>query len=615
MKFQKVLTLMSVTLMLLSATAATIGLSTSTASAATYGDFEYAFVGTTGVKITGYSGPGGEVIIPTYIDGVRVIEIAGSAFQGEGAITSITIPDTVTSVGARAFEHCTSLTSATIGSGVTKISQSMFRGCTALAYVYIPGSVRTIDSYAFYDNTALTTITIPSSVTDIMPLAFGNNYNLVTMIFEGNAPGVSSNSIFNHNSELRAYYHAGKTGFNDPLADRIPTVQLGSSGPTAPNNLTATLGYGQVTLSWDAPTYSGTAGIHHYVIFMDNNEEQGTTEGTSFTIGGLENGAIHSFYVIAHDGTTIGQSSMILTAIPLGVSITFPAVDNAYYTSRTGTIEWAVDASYEVDLTEVSIDGGTWTTVTGTSYRFTVLTDGEHIAKVRATNFVGNTETTSRTFIVDTVTPGIAAKSPTGTGVAIGSVINITFSEAMNQNSVTIDVNGIDGRVTWDGNTATFAPASPLDYDTKYVIEVIGEDLAGNPMEFMWQFTTLKDEGSIYGVIRDADGKAVADAKVTLSNGMTATTNASGYFLLEHVPSGNYTLSVVKDGYVYMEKYVDVTAGQSTDAGALSLKAAEGGSSWYIYAVVLAVVAVAAILFVLIRRDRSSGPKEGEPKE
>ncbi|WP_162137665.1 beta-sandwich domain-containing protein [Methanomassiliicoccus luminyensis] len=598
MKFQKVLTLMSVALMLLSATAATIGLSTSTASAARFGDFEYAFIDSTKVKITSYEGLGGEVTIPRFLDGMSVVEIAEGAFQNERTIISVTIPDSVTIIGDGAF-----------------------RGCTALQHVSIPGTVETIGSFTFYDNHALTSITIPSSVQKIEPLAFWNDYNLATIVFEGPAPAVDTNWIMNPNYGLIAYYLPANAGsFPSELRGGVPTAQLGAKA-TAPNNLTAISANGEVTLFWDAPTYLGNPSIDQYAIYINVGGEEyrhgiiGAMNNPRYTVSGLDNGTMYSFYVKALRGSINGQNSTVVAAIPLGVSIEYPSEDGAYYTSRTDTISWTIDASVLTELTETSIDGGPWTKVDGTSYQFTVQSDGEHTAKVRATSFVGNTETMFRMFIVDTKAPSVDAKSPTGTDIAIGSVINVTFSEAMNQSSVSIDVDEIDGQIRWDGDTATFTPASVLDYGTKYTVAVTGKDLAGNPMEFMWQFTTLKDEGSIYGVIRDADGKAVADAKVTLSNGMTTTTNASGYFLLEHVPSGNYTLSVAKDGYVYMEKYVDVTAGQSTDAGALSLKAAEGGSSWYIYAVVLAVVAVAAILFVLIRRDRSGGPKEGDPKE
>lgn len=586
MKQHKVPALIFVLLMLLSATAAIIGPSAGTASAATYGDFEYMFIDGANVKITGYNGPGGAVAIPPYIDDMVVAEIAEAAFQNEREITSVSIPDSVTTLGDGAF-----------------------RGCTALQYVRISENVETIGSFTFYDNHALTSITIPSSVQTIKSLAFWNDHDLITIVFNGIAPSLGTNWIINPNSGLIAYYYpANAESFPSSLRGGVPTSQLGE-GATAPNNLTAVSVDGQVTLTWDAPTNLGTAGIDQYVIYVDE-VRRGTIQATNhprFTVSGLENGTAYSFFVRALSGTINGQNSTVVAAIPLGVSIDYPSVNGAYHTSRSGTIEWGIEAINEVRTTEVSIDGGAWTEASGTSYEFTVASDGEHTAQVRVTSFVDNTETVARTFIVDTVAPTVVGKLPTGTDIAIESVVNVTFSEVMDATSVTIYVNGIDGEVTWSGNTATFTPDSLLAYDTQYTVAVNGKDLAGNSMESMWQFTTLKDEGTIVGVIRDIDGDPVDGAKVKLSNGMTATTDAEGYFILEHVPSGNYTLSAVKDGYTYMERYVNVTAGETADIGMLSLKASGGGSSWLIIAVVLIVATVAILIFALVRRDRMGG--------
>ena len=53
------------------------------------------------------------------------------------SITSIQIPDGVTSIRASAFERCTSLTSITIGNGITSIGDSAFYGCSSLARVTV----------------------------------------------------------------------------------------------------------------------------------------------------------------------------------------------------------------------------------------------------------------------------------------------------------------------------------------------------------------------------------------------------------------------------------------------------------------------------------------------
>ena len=119
---------------------------------------DYAFEGCTGLT---------SITIP---DGVT--SIGGGAFYGCSALTSITIPDSVTSIGDYAFEGCTGLTSITIPDGVTSIGGGAFYGCSALTSITIPDSVTSIGDQAFYGCSALTSITIPDSVTSIGDRAF-----------------------------------------------------------------------------------------------------------------------------------------------------------------------------------------------------------------------------------------------------------------------------------------------------------------------------------------------------------------------------------------------------------------------------------------------------------
>ena len=107
------------------------------------------------------------VIIP---EGVTSIE--GSAFKGCSSLTSINIPEGVTSIGHGAFFKCSSLTSVNIPEGVTSIGENVFSLCSSLTSVNIPEGVKKIEKYTFDGCSSLTSITIPKSVRKIGEFAF-----------------------------------------------------------------------------------------------------------------------------------------------------------------------------------------------------------------------------------------------------------------------------------------------------------------------------------------------------------------------------------------------------------------------------------------------------------
>ena len=88
-----------------------------------------------------------------------------STYYIPGSLKSVTITGGNILYGA--FCNCKGLTSITIPDSVTSIGSSAFSGCTGLASITIPNSVMSIDNLAFFGCTSLTSITIPDSVTSM----------------------------------------------------------------------------------------------------------------------------------------------------------------------------------------------------------------------------------------------------------------------------------------------------------------------------------------------------------------------------------------------------------------------------------------------------------------
>ena len=110
---------------------------------------------------------GGNYGVPFTLTSITITggeRIPSYAFEGMSGLKSITVPNSITTIGSGALNGCSGLTSFQIPGGVTTIGSNAFNNCWSMTGINIPASVRTIGDSAFAGCTAFTSVTIPGTV-------------------------------------------------------------------------------------------------------------------------------------------------------------------------------------------------------------------------------------------------------------------------------------------------------------------------------------------------------------------------------------------------------------------------------------------------------------------
>ena len=191
---------------------------------------------------------GANIVSNTYENGQGVItfdnevtQIGEQAFYANSStsdgrrLTSITIPESVTEIGANPFYYCTALTAFygkfasadnrclivdgvlssfapaefteyTIPDSVTSIGSYAFVKCTSLKSITIPSSITSIERSAFYGCASLTSVTIPQGVTKIGHRAFCDCTALKEVNCKPTTPPAGGSTMFDNNAADRKIY-------------------------------------------------------------------------------------------------------------------------------------------------------------------------------------------------------------------------------------------------------------------------------------------------------------------------------------------------------------------------------------------------------------------------
>ncbi|MBR6441409.1 MAG: leucine-rich repeat domain-containing protein, partial [Bacteroidales bacterium] len=241
--------------------------------------------------------------INSFVFGNNVKVIPAYLCNGMGGLTSITIPDSVTSIGDQAFSSCSGLTSVSVSNGNTIYDSR--NGCNAIIHTssntlisgcrntLIPNTVTSIGDYAFSGCTGLTSVTIPNSVTSIGTSAFYECSGLTEInSLASVAPQLGSNAFSNVTSTIpvnipcgsSASYYSRWSYFSNFVEAASPTFSVQSANTAMGTVSILTQPTCQApTAVFQATANNGFQFSHWSDHNMDNPRSISLTQDTSFT--------------------------------------------------------------------------------------------------------------------------------------------------------------------------------------------------------------------------------------------------------------------------------------------------------------------------------------------
>ena len=163
----------------------------------------------------------GSVSIPDSIE-----SIGDYAFSGRGLLTSVTVGSSVKSIGSFAFENCRKLTSITIPESVTSIGDFAFYNCNSLTSITIPDGVTSIGDSAFYYCLSLTSVTIGNNVTSIGKEAFRRCNALASITVSENNQNYKSidGNLYSKDGKMLIQYTKGKTATSFTIPEGVTSI-------------------------------------------------------------------------------------------------------------------------------------------------------------------------------------------------------------------------------------------------------------------------------------------------------------------------------------------------------------------------------------------------------